>query len=275
MSVPVSALTLGSMALAALVCVAIPLILLFYYKRKGAQVSPFFVGCAVFILFALILEALVHNIVLKGLPVGEKIVGNTLLYAIYGGLMAGLFEETGRFAAFRTVLKGRQGNDRNALMYGAGHGGIEAVLLLSATYGSYIALGIMMDMGLADKLTAGLSGEMLTQMQALLSTVAAMTPLTCLLAILERCAAMTLHISLSVLVWFAAKKPGKFSLYPLAILLHALADGLMVVLAARLPVTAVEGCLVVMAAVLALIARAVWKRERNSSAVSEICPAGK
>ena len=43
-------------------------------------------------------------------------------------------------------------------------------------------------------------------------------------------------------------------------LLHAILDGLTVILAARLPVVAVEGCLVVIAAVLAGIACIVWKR---------------
>ena len=263
MSGPVSTLTLGSMGLAALVCVAIPLVLLFYYKRKGAQVSPFFVGCGVFVLFALILESLMHQLVLKVLPVGERIMGNTLLYALYGGFAAGIFEETGRFLAFKTVLKKKLGNDRNALMYGAGHGGVEAVLLLSATYASYIALGVMLNLGQVDKLTAGLTGDMAQQMQALLATVAAVTPLTCLLAVLERCAAMTIHISLSVLVWFAAKKPGKWGLYPLAILLHAAFDVVLVILAAHLPAVAVEGCLMGMAVLLALLAQGMWKRNEE------------
>ena len=260
MSGTVSALAMGCMAAAALVCVAIPLLLLFYYKKKGAQVLPFFVGCAVFVLFALILESLMHQLVLKVLPMGEKIMGNTLLYALYGGLAAGVFEETGRFLAFKTVLKNKRDNDRNGLMYGAGHGGIEAVLLLSATYASYVVMGIMMNMGLTDKLTAGLTGAMADQMQTVFTAIAAMTPLTCLLAIVERCAAMTTHVSLSVLVWFAAKKSGKLWLFPLAILLHAAMDGVTVILASRLSVVAVEGCLVVMALLLALVARTVWKR---------------
>ncbi|MBQ9322755.1 MAG: YhfC family intramembrane metalloprotease, partial [Clostridia bacterium] len=100
MSVP--ALSMALMAAAMVFAFGAPIVLLFYYKKRGAQVLPFFIGCAVFVVFALILEALVHNIVLKGLPVGEKIMGNTLLYALYGGLMAGLFEETGRFLAFKT-----------------------------------------------------------------------------------------------------------------------------------------------------------------------------
>ena len=260
MSGQVSGLTLGMMALAASVCVVIPLVLLFYYKKKGAQVLPFFIGCAVFVVFALILEALVHNLVLKVLPVGKTILGSTLLYALYGGLMAGLFEETGRFVAFRTVLKKRLGNDKNALMYGAGHGGIEAILVLGTTYAGYIVMGIMLNMGLADKLTAGLTGDILAQMETVFAAISAITPLTCLLAILERCVAIATHISLSVLVWFAAKKPGKLWLYPLAILLHAALDGVLVILAAHLPIAAVEGCLVLTLIPLVLIAWAVWKR---------------
>ena len=264
MTPSVSPLTLGMMGLAALVCGAIPLALLIYYKKKGGQVSAFFVGCAVFVVFALLLESLVHNLVLKGLPVGEKILGNTLLYALYGGLMAGLFEETGRFLAFRTVLRKKLGNDKNALMYGAGHGGCEAVLLLSATYISYVVMGILVDLGQADRLTASLTGDALTQMQATLAALTAMTPGTCLLAIVERCVAIAVHICLSVLVWFAAKKPNQGWLFPLAILLHAAFDGILVLLAAHLPVTAVEGCLVLMAVLLALLARRVWRKNAEA-----------
>ena len=273
MSVPT--LSIALMAVAMVFAFAVPIVLLVYYKKKGAQILPFFIGCAVFIVFALILESLVHNLVLKGLPVGEKILGNTLLYALYGGLMAGLFEETGRFVAFKTVLKKRQDNDRNALMYGAGHGGVEAILMLGLGYASNLVVAAMINMGLADKLTAGLSGDMLSQVQGIFDTLTTTPASTYLLAIVERCVAIATHISLSVLVWFAAKKPGKLWLYPLAILLHAALDGVLVILAARLSIPAVEGCLVLTLVPIVLIACAVWKRERNSSAVSEICPAGK
>ena len=258
MSVPT--LSIVFMALAMAFAFVTPFALLFYYKKKGAEVPPFFIGCAVFIVFALILESLVHNLVLKVLPVGEKIMGSTLLYALYGGLAAGVFEETGRFVAFKTVLKKRLGNDRNALMYGAGHGGIEAILLLGFAYASNLVMSIMINAGLADKLTTGLTGDTLAQVQAVFGTLTGTPPTTYLLAIVERCLAITIHISLSVLVWFAAKKPGKLWFYPLAILLHAALDGILVILAAKLPAVEVEGCLAVMVMLLALLARGVWKR---------------
>ena len=258
MSVPT--LSIAFMALAMLFAFATPFLLLAYYRKRGAQVLPFFVGCAVFIVFALVLESLVHSIVLKGLPVGEKIMGSTWLYALYGGLMAGLFEETGRFLAFKVVLKKQRDNDRNALMYGAGHGGIECIILLGFAYVSNLIMSVMINTGMTDALTAGLSGDMLTQVQAVFDTLTTTSPWTYLLAIVERCVAIVTHISLSVLVWFAAKKPGKLGLFPLAILLHAALDGLTVILAAFLPVYAVEACRVVMAVLLALLARTVWKR---------------
>ena len=257
MSVP--ALSILFMALATLFAFAAPIVLLIYYKRKGADILPFFIGCAVFIVFALILEALAHKLILKG-SLGQTIQGNILLYALYGGLAAGIFEETGRFVAFRTVLKKRLGNDRNALMYGAGHGGIEAILLLGFAYISNIVMSVLINAGQTDLLTATAAGEAAEQVKAVFETLTATAPWTYLLGMAERAVAITTHICLSVLVWFAAKKPGKGWLFPLAILLHAALDGIMVILAAHLPVAAVEGCLVVMALGLVFLARAVWKK---------------
>ena len=258
MSVPT--LSILFMALAALFAFAAPIVLLIYYKRKGADILPFFIGCAVFVLFALILEALMHQLVLKVLPVGEKIMGNTLLYALYGGLAAGVFEETGRFLAFKTVLKKRLGNDRNALMYGAGHGGVEAVLLLGFAYISNIVMSVLINAGQTDILTATATGETAEQLKAVLDSLVTTAPWTYLLGMVERAVAVTTHICLSVLVWFAVKKPGKGWLFPLAILLHAAFDGITVILADKLPVWDVELCLVVIVLGLVLLTRSVWKK---------------
>ena len=258
MSVPI--LSMVFMALAALFCFAMPILLLIYYRKKGADILPFFIGCAVFVIFALILESLMHQLVLKVLPVGKTILGNTLLYALYGGLAAGVFEETGRFLAFKTVLKKKLGNDRNALMYGAGHGGIEAILIVGLTYIGNIVISMLINAGQTDMLMATATGEVAEQMQAVFDSLIATAPWTYLLAIVERIVAITTHVCLSVLVWFAVKKPGKGWLFPLAILLHATLDGILVILAAHLPAAAVEGCLVVMTLGLVFLTRALWKK---------------
>ena len=126
----VPVLSMVFMSITGLMAFAIPVALLLWYrKKKHADILPFFIGCAVMMAFALTLESIVHTIVLSTSP-GQKIKSNIWLYALYGGAMAGLFEETGRWIAFKTVLKKRQGKNANALMYGAGHGGFEAAMIV-------------------------------------------------------------------------------------------------------------------------------------------------
>ena len=105
------------------VAFGLPIGLYLYLKhKKYARTSSFVAGMVVFILFAMVLENLVHSLVL-GLA-GTAITGSLFLYAVYAALMAAAFEETGRYLAMRFVLRRLDG--KNALMYGAGHGGVEA-----------------------------------------------------------------------------------------------------------------------------------------------------
>lgn len=61
--------------------------------------------------------------------------------------MAGLFEETGRFLAMRYVLKKEHGNAHNALMYGAGHGGLEMFVILSLGMINNLIYSVMIHLG--------------------------------------------------------------------------------------------------------------------------------
>jgi uncharacterized membrane protein YhfC len=77
------------------------------YLRKNYQISfkPVIVGLFIFIVFSQVLEKLIHIYVLMINPTTKGWLDNTWLYATYGGLMAGLFEEGGRFIGFKLFLK--------------------------------------------------------------------------------------------------------------------------------------------------------------------------
>ncbi len=248
------------MGISLIVSAAIPLLLFFYFRKvKGCDPVPFGVGCLVMLIFALVLESAVHQIVLLRSPAGDVIQNSTLLYVLYGGLMAGLFEETGRYLAFRTVLKKHWPKDNNALMYGAGHGGFEMLAVLGVSMIGNLSLAVLINTGHLDQVTAGLTGDALTQAQEMISALTSSTPAMFLAGIVERIFALVLQISLSVLVWFAAKK-GKTALYPLAILIHAAVDGILVALSRTgLAPLWIEVCAGVMAVCVALLARAVWR----------------
>lgn len=251
----VSELSIVFMVISSLAGFAIPVILLiFFRKKKEADILPFFVGCAVMLVFALILESAVHQIVL-GSSVGERILGNIWLYALYGGLMAGLFEETGRFIAFKTVLK-KQDKDVNALMYGAGHGGFEAAVLLGFTMISNIAIAVIINSGNTSVLTENLSGDTLTQMEAALKDLTMTAPYIFLIGIIERVFAVTLQIALSVIVWTAVKNKKRWYLYPAAILIHFFVDAAAVILMHyNVPTLLIEVLVGVMAALAAVFAK--------------------
>jgi len=259
-------LTVAFLAVSCLIAIATPIALAIWYrKKKGADVLPFFIGCAVFVLFALALESGMHRLIL-GSPAGDAIRGSLWLTALYGGLMAGLFEETGRLTAFSLVLRRKRGNDANALMYGAGHGGIEAIALVGLTYVNYIAYAVTINAGDADVLMSQVSGDALEQIKTVIALLTGTPSGTFLLAGAERLSAIVLHIALSVLVWFAVKKKERRYLYPAAILIHALVDALTVVFSGLgVPTLALELIIAAMSAASALLAWRVWKRERAAA----------
>lgn len=258
-------LSIVFMGISALVGLALPILLFLLFRKKyRADVLPFFIGCAVFVVFALVLEGILNRIILSS-AVGKTIQGNIWLYGAFGGFMAGLFEETGRYVAFTTVLKKKRGNDRNALMYGAGHGGIEAVILLTLSMISNISLAMMLNMGMADTITAQVTDSAaLAQLNASLAALSQTAPALFLAGAVERVSAVVLHLSFSVLVWFAAKEKKLFWLYPLAFALHVAVDLFAVVMTKGMRnVWAIEGVLLAMAGCCALVGVLIWKKHAS------------
>lgn len=272
MNYKVPELSIIFMAVVALVGIAIPVMLLIFFRKKyKSSLLAFFTGCGVFVVFALLIEGTLHRLILPS-DLGQKIQANFWLFAAYGGLMAGLFEETGRFVAFKTLLRKKSGDNRNALMYGAGHGGFEVFYLLTVSMISYISMAVMLNSGMGAKLTAGVHDPAtLKTLEATFASLAQTPSATFLMSIVERLAAVTLQISLSVLVWFAAKQKGRFWLFPLAVVLHALIDAVAVIMAKNgINVWIIEGAIYAVAVAGILIAHIVWKKSVSSQADSDI-----
>ena len=260
MQVPASSIV--CMVISCAVSFALPIGLLLYFRiRKGADILPFFIGCAVFLIFALVLEQLVHTAV-RCSAMGSRMEESVLLYALYGGAMAGLFEETGRFLAFKTVLRKSRDKDVNALMYGAGHGGMEAVAILGVSMINNLIYSMLLNSGSASLLTNGLPEEVKVQMDSVFDALVTTPSYQFLLGGVERIFAVALHISFSVLVWFAVKKKGCGWLFPLAIFLHFFVDMVTVLLSGfEVPAIAIEGVILVLAALVSFLAYRIWKQE--------------
>ena len=256
----VPAISIVFMAVSCAICFLTPLALFLYLRLvKKADVYPFFAGCAVMLLFAFILESGLHNLVFSS-PAGPAIRGSIWLYALYGGFMAGLFEETGRYLAFSFALKKYRAKNVNALMYGAGHGGFEAIVITGLTMVNNIIWSVMINNGSISTMLASLSGDQLVQAQQSITLLATTPSYQFLLGGVERLLAIALHIALSVIVWFAVKWEGKLYLYPVAILIHFAVDAAAALLSGLgVNVILIEIVVAVLTAAAALFARRLWR----------------
>lgn len=192
----------------------------FKLKFRRTSLLSAVIGGAAFIVFALVLEQILHLVML---PV---VMNSTIAYVIYGTLAAGVFEETGRFIACKFLMKKRSDN-ANAVMLGLGHGGTEAIILVGFSAVSSLITAIMvnsMGFDLFAKLAGANTPELVELLNAQLQSLQAINIPIVLLTLFERIAAITVHVSLSVIVMKSVYAKGKLWLYPAAVLLHALFD---------------------------------------------------
>jgi uncharacterized membrane protein YhfC len=224
------------MVISALIAIGLPVALfVIFHQRTGAAFLPLLAGASGFVVFALVLEQVVHRIVLGRFALAQ----HPVLYVLYGALMAGIFEETARFLVFH-ILKWRNLNrskgerslgDRSlsgsistALAYGVGHGGIEAILLVALPMINSVMTAALINSGAILSSLAALEGQALDQANAQIAALATAAPALFLVSGVERIFAIGVHLSLSVLVFYAVNATGRWWLYPLAIALHALVD---------------------------------------------------
>ncbi len=216
------------------ICVLIPIILLITIRIKTkAKISSFFIGALTFIIFVIIFERMLHRVVLTGLGnISQIITNNIWLYALYGGLVAGIFEETGRFISIKFYMKNNL-NRENALMYGAGHGGMESIIIVGAQF--------------------------FTGLEALITT----PTYHFYIVGIERLLAIILHMALSILIYKAATQRGEMGYYPLAIVLHFICNFLVVIVAHYFGLVLAEIVYLVCVAVTVVIATRIWKENKT------------
>ncbi|MCA9970882.1 MAG: YhfC family intramembrane metalloprotease [Anaerolineales bacterium] len=163
------------------------------------------------------------------------------LYAAFLGLSSGLFEEVARYLTYRYWATEARTWGRG-LMLGAGHGGIEAMLVgLLAGINYVVMAGIQ-----RGSFLAVVPVEQLALVQAQVAAVFELPWYDVLLGGLERAFALCLHLALSLLVMQAVLR-GQRRWVAAAVAWHALANGVAVVLVLRVNAYVAEAALAVMA----------------------------
>lgn len=255
----VSQAALISMGLQTFVSFVFPMTLfVYYYRTKSFSLKPVVVGMFVFIIFSQILEKLLHVYVLQTNDYTTQLLSNNpWLFATYGALAAGFFEEIGRYLGFRLLLpRNRARVDGIAL--GIGHGGIEAILIG--------VIGGIQSLSFANMLNNGTLGTLLGDKlpaetyNGLVATLIDTPYYMYLLGGFERVVAVMIHIVLSLLVLYSLRR-GKSLFLLYAILIHAAIDFLPAMYqAGAIPFEIVEIFLVAVfvCCIVALVKSKTW-----------------
>jgi len=261
-------ITILFMILNALLCVLIPVGIGIYLNKKyQLKWSLFFIGAGTFIVFALILEQIFHSIIYAS-SFGTILDNNIWILALYGGLAAGGFEETGRFVAFKLIIK-KNPDPKTSLMVGIGHGGIEAIILVALTMLSNAIVSIMINTGsLAIYVT---DTATLNQIYDSMQPLVDINPLMMLLSLWERIYAMTFHLSMSVLVYKAIKER-KRRYFILALVAHAAFDFLVVILANNINVVLTTAIMTILTAGIAYFVYIKLKEMINKFKQEQLVP---
>nr|MCR4688206.1 YhfC family intramembrane metalloprotease [Saccharofermentans sp.] len=235
----VSDLTLALIAATAILAITIPVLITgIWCKKKREPVTTALIAAAFFFVFVILLEKPIQNVIIfptaMGLPetsVSRFINGAPILWAFLLGFFPGLFEETGRFVAFKTILRKRKQRE-TSITYGLGHGLFEVMFIIGITFVQYFIYAVMLRQGtfasLLDTVPSSTSlADLEAQIAQVVESITSYDPAAVLLTIVERIGAVLFHTGATILVFYAVKDRKKLWLYPLSIALHTLLDGIV------------------------------------------------
>ena len=206
-------------------------------RKSRRYLLPFFVGALTFFVTQILVRIPILQLWLTRqdwfliLP-----QTNPLAYCLILGVSASVFEEMGRYVSLRLLYrKGRRPDWLDGICFGAGHGGIEAILLVGINY----LVALILYGG-----APGAPGQLI------------------LFAGLERLSTMASHIGMSMLVLQTVGRKKPWGLI-LALIIHAAMDtGVLLMQLIGLSMGAIEAILAITGVLLLAYA---WRARRDFS----------
>jgi uncharacterized membrane protein YhfC len=191
-------------------------ILLTWRLRTRKNLLPALAGALVFLLFAKLLETIPYALFVgMDNPLSRIVRSSEILYALYQGIAAAVFEETGRYLAFRYFLPKYGDSRQTAITYGIGHGGVECMAVLGLTNLQYYMCAAMMNG--REELLSELPSTMVEELSGL-------TVSDCIFDVASALIFIVLQIALSILIFQVFRNEAlRRRLFCYAMLFHVLA----------------------------------------------------
>jgi uncharacterized membrane protein YhfC len=233
--------------LAILIEILLPFALGIWFARKfGASWKIFGVGVLTFIASQIVHIPMLYglNLLMPGIAANLPMAAVAVINAVILGLAAGICEETARWVGFK-LLKARANSVKASLMAGAGHGGVESIIIGLMVLSNFTIFTIVSS-GRGNQF--GLPMELQMSMAQQMFAYVSMPWWMPLVGAMERVFAISLHLALSFMVWQAYKNRS-WGWFIAAVLWHAFIDGAAVMMSTyKFNLWVLEGVIGVLAA---------------------------
>lgn len=185
------------------------------------SVMPFFMGAAAFIVSQLLLRTPLLQLVLPRFEWYVTLsVQNYYGYWIFLGVTAGIFEETARWICFRFLLKKRR-RFSDGIVFGLGHGGAEAILIVGISYLNNFIVACVLAGGGNLTQRFGIEEPLASQIAQQFQQLTFWGSMT---GAVERILALMMQVGFTMIVFYGVKKGKSLLALPAAILLHGFID---------------------------------------------------
>lgn len=234
-----------SMVITLFLSLILPIVFLIIMQRGREGVfGIWFAGALGFLVSQMLIRIPIMQYFSAQAQVQQFIKAYPYIYVLILALSAALFESTGRLVVLKWVL-GKRLSYTTGIISGAGHGGIESILLVGSTYAGNLYLSYIIN---TDKLASVITDP--TIAESIRSSLVDTSSIMFLSAGFERLFTMVFHIALSVLfTYFIMKKRTALGFVTVAAM-HFLVDfiaGVMMII--KIDILLVEGVIFIVALV--------------------------
>ena len=130
-----------------LLCILLPILFVWYQKRKkGVRPGAFFIGAAFCLLFSYVAATIVNVLIfsIPGLLSFFSAKNHPVYSALFGAFSLGILSTIGAFIGLKYAMKKRPGKE-NALIFGVGMGGFESILNGATVYITNIIAALLIN----------------------------------------------------------------------------------------------------------------------------------
>ena len=206
-----------------LLCILLPILFVWYQKRKkGVRPGAFFIGAAFCLLFSYVAATIVNVLIfsIPGLLSFFSAKNHPVYSALFGAFSLGILSTIGAFIGLKYAMKKRPGKE-NALIFGVGMGGFESILNGATVYITNIIAALLINsIGSTEYFKKlALKGEELAQTQKLFTEQAATPSSSFFMDATYVILSLVLYAAIAILVEYAIST-GEKQWTVIAIVLH-------------------------------------------------------